>query len=67
MKNKNNNNYIITFTDDSFCMLFKNIKNSISANLYDLKDFFVVMDAVNDVLENYKKQIFKNILNNLIR
>ncbi len=61
MKNKNNNNYIITFTDDSFCMLFKNIKNSISANLYDLKDFFVVMDAVNDVLENYKKQIFKNI------
>ncbi len=61
MKNKNNNNYIITFTDDSFCMLFKNIKNSISANLYDLKDFFVVMDAVNDVLENYKKQIFKNM------
>ncbi len=61
MKNKNNNNYIITFTDDSFCMLFKNIKNSISAKIYDLRDFFVVMDAVNDVLENYKKQIFKNM------
>lgn len=61
MKNKNNNNYIITFTDDSFCILFKNIKNSISTKIYDLRDFFVVMDAVNDVLENYKKQIFKNM------
>ena len=56
MENKEN---YISFNYDSFCMLLKNISNSICARIYDLKDFFIVMDTVNEVLEDYKKQFAK--------